>query len=179
MTPLEEVLAGREERAAWQRRWLSIKNAKGRSAYFICQIGLNIPGFPKRAPNDYDVINMCKKLLVTHANAKTREERFLENGAGVCWQGAFDAATQSASNLKRIAIDAENRMTAGRILDIDIITEEGPVSRKDMGLAERRCLLCGENAKVCARLGSHSLEELHELAIREINRAAAEIRNIK
>ena len=34
-------------------------------------------------------------------------------------------------------------MTAGRVLDIDIITREGSLSRTRMGFPERRCLLCG------------------------------------
>ncbi|MCC8178260.1 MAG: citrate lyase holo-[acyl-carrier protein] synthase [Cloacibacillus sp.] len=44
-----------------------------------------------------------------------------------------------------------------------------------MGLPERRCLLCGERAKVCARLGSHPQSELREKVIRIINAAALEM----
>lgn len=176
MTPLEEVLAGRDERAEWQRKWLSIKDPRGAGAFFVCQIGLNIPGFPKRVPNDYFVINKCKKLLLAHWGAVMPvEERFLENGAGVCWQAAFDAAANDPRRLKQIAVDAENALTAGRIFDIDIITAEGSLSRIQMGMSARRCLICGDEAKICAREGRHSLEELHEMAIRELNRAAAEM----
>lgn len=175
MTPLEEVLAGRDERAAWQRRWLSIKDSNGVSAYFVCQIGLNIPGFPKRVPNDYYVINRCKKLLLSHSGAMPAEDRFLENGAGVCWQAAFSVARVKPLTVKKMALDAENTLTAGRIFDIDVVTGEGIISRTQMGMPERRCLICGESAKVCARMGRHSLEELHAMAIREINRAAAEM----
>lgn len=63
MTPLEEVLAGRDERAAWQRLWLEATEG----SYFICQIGLNIPGYPKRIPRDIEIVRKCRKYLMDHA----------------------------------------------------------------------------------------------------------------
>ena len=57
MTPLEEVLSGRDERAAWQRRWL--RSPEGN--FFVCQIGLNVPGYPKRIPRDLAVVRKCRK----------------------------------------------------------------------------------------------------------------------
>ena len=171
MTPLDEVLAGRDERAAWQRLWLEATEG----SYFICQIGLNIPGYPKRIPRDIEIVRKCRKYLMDHAHAVPSEERYLENGAGVCWQGAFDALKFEAAALKKCAVEAENSMTAGRVLDIDIITREGSLSRTRMGFPERRCLLCGERAKVCARLGTHSQPELREKVIRIINAASLEM----
>lgn len=100
------------------------------------------------------------------------EERFVENGAGVCWQGAFSADKYDPALLKKTAVDAENTMTAGRIFDIDILTATGNLSRRDMGLPERKCLLCGERAKSCARLGTHSTHELREIAVRLLTEAA-------
>ena len=71
------------------------------------------------------------------------------------------------------AVEAENSMEAGRILDIDVLTSEGQLSRLDMGLPPRRCLVCGESAKACARAGTHDPAELRELVIRIIKTAAA------
>ncbi|MDO4559625.1 MAG: citrate lyase holo-[acyl-carrier protein] synthase [bacterium] len=171
MTPLEDVLAGRDERAAWQRRWLEAPEGN----YFVCQIGLNIPGYPKRIPRDLAIVRKCRKYLLAHAHAAPAEEQYLENGAGVCWQGAFDASKYEAAALKRCAVEAENSMTAGRVLDIDILTRGGSLSRLQMGLPERRCLLCGDKAKVCARLGRHLPSELREKVIRLVNAAALEM----
>ena len=127
MTPLEEVLAGRDERAAWQRLWLEATEG----SYFICQIGLNIPGYPKRIPRDIEIVRKCRKYLMDHAHAVPSEERYLENGAGVCWQGAFDALKFEAAALKKCAVEAENSMTAGRVLDIDIIPRGLPFAHAD------------------------------------------------
>lgn len=171
MTPLEEVLSGRDERAAWQRRWLRSQEGN----FFVCQIGLNVPGYPKRIPRDLAVVRKCRKYLLEHAHAAPVEEQHLENGAGVCWQGVFDASKYDAASLKRCAVEAENSMTAGRVLDIDVLTAAGALSRTQMGLPERRCLLCGERAKVCARLGGHPQSELRERVVRIINAAALEM----
>ena len=76
-------------------------------------------------------------------------------------------------DMLRAAVEAENSMEAGRILDIDVLTADGQLSRLDMGLPPRRCLLCGESAKACARAGTHDPAELRELVIRIIKTAAA------
>ena len=64
-------------------------------------------------------------------------------------------------------------MEAGRVLDIDVIAPEGQLSRLGMGLPPRRCLVCGESAKDCARAGRHDPSELREMVMRIIKTAAA------
>ncbi len=168
MTPLEEVLCGRDERAAWQKKLLA-----SREKVFVCQIGLNVPGFPKRVPGDIKIVKECRRFLLACVGAAPFEEQYLDNGAGICWQGAFDGRRFDAKALKRAAVEAENSMEAGRILDIDVLTPEGQLSRLDMGLPSRRCLICGESAKECARAGRHDAAELREIVIRIIKNASA------
>ena len=108
MTPLEEVLSGRDERAACQKRMLA-----SREGAFVCQIGLNVPGFPKRVPGDITIIKDCRRFLLACAGAAPFEEHYLDNGAGLCWQGAFDGKSYDAGALKRAAVEAENSMEAG------------------------------------------------------------------
>ena len=155
MTPLEEVLSGREERFALQNEWLSSGDG-----FFVVQIALNVPGYPKRLPNDVKAVAAFRALLLGRSSAAPRGERTVENGAGVCWQGAFDSSLCNAAVMKRLAVAAESETPAGRALDIDVITKDGPLSRAAMGLPERSCLLCGAPAKVCARSRRHSAEEL-------------------
>ncbi len=40
--------------------------------------------------------------------------------------------------------------------------EGGQVSRSSLNLAERKCLLCGNDARICARSRVHSADELNE-----------------
>ena len=43
--------------------------------------------------------------------------------------------------------------------DIDVLGPDSvPLSRSVLGLPPRSCLICGENAKVCARNRTHSME---------------------
>ena len=74
--------------------------------------------------------------------------------------------------MKRETILLEKSHALGRIWDIDVIGEEGMISRERMGIQGRRCFLCGLDAKVCGRSRSHEIRELQ-------NRAAEIILNWK
>ena len=170
MTPLEEVLSGRDERAACQKRMLA-----SREGAFVCQIGLNVPGFPKRVPGDVTIIKDCRRFLLACTGAAPFEEQYLDNGAGLCWQGGFDGKKYDARALKRAAVEAENSMEAGRILDIDVLTAETGSSRASTwGCRRAAASSAAKAAKACARAGTHDPAELRELVIRIIKTAAAE-----
>ena len=168
MTELSEILAGRDERADFQQKLLF-----ARAGAFVCQIALNIPGYPKRACGDAKVIEDCRNFLLARFGALPFEERYIENGAGLCWQGGFCGGRENALELKRAAVVAEERMAAGRLLDVDVITTDGQISRAAFGLSPRSCLLCDCEAKICAREGRHDAAELREIAVSIIKKAAS------
>ena len=173
--PLEEILAGRDERAAVQAEMLE-KQHPDHTRYqdnFICQISLNIPGYPKRLPFDFEAVEKCRSDILHAFNAVPAAEKHLVNGAGCCWIGLFKNGGISAENAKGLSVLIEEESPAGRIFDIDIITPDGTVSRNHLGIPPRKCLLCDNNAKICAKSGEHSIKELRtktELFIRSICR---------
>lgn len=66
-----------------------------------------------------------------------------------------------ARKLKEATIRLEEEHPLGRLWDLDVIGPvEGAFSRRTLDLPPRRCLLCGEDARVCVRSGAHSLKEL-------------------
>ncbi len=68
---------------------------------------------------------------------------------------------EDARRLKKIALKIENTHILGRFMDIDVIdSDKMQISRKDMGVSIRRCFLCENDAKLCARSARHSLDEL-------------------
>lgn len=67
------------------------------------------------------------------------------------------------AQVKHRACAAEEKHLLGRLFDIDVLDGEGrPISRQSIGLKPRTCLLCGDDARVCMRIGRHSYDDLAE-----------------
>lgn len=63
--------------------------------------------------------------------------------------------------LKRICVEIEEGHALGRLFDLDVIGLQGaPLSRRELGLPARSCLVCGERAADCASRQKHDLEEV-------------------
>lgn len=64
-------------------------------------------------------------------------------------------------NLKKITVSIEEKNELGRLFDFDVLNTKGEnISRIQIGLQERKCLLCNENAKGCGRSRKHSIDDL-------------------
>lgn len=80
-----------------------------------------------------------------------------------------------AWEIKRRLCALEDGSALGRLLDIDVIAPEGEkIARTQIGLPPRRCLLCGEDAPVCARSRAHTADELFSKACEIIEAHFAE-----
>lgn len=66
----------------------------------------------------------------------------------------------SNKNPKAELLKIENDHEIGRLVDLDVYTKNGTVSRKDFGLETRKCFVCENDAKVCVRQKNHSYKEL-------------------
>ena len=67
--------------------------------------------------------------------------------------------------VKRACVEAEEQIPGGRMLDIDLMNQDGtPISRKDAGLEPRTCFLCGRPAAECVASRRHSREEVNRKA---------------
>ena len=83
-------------------------------------------------------------------------------------EGYIVIGGMAAEAVKSKAITIENGSEAGRLLDIDVLTMKGGISRTKLGFEQRKCLLCDKPAKECARSQRHSMEEL----LAEVDRIA-------
>lgn len=151
---LNAVMSGREERAAMQSQMLS-----GEARGFVCQISLNVPGFPKRLDGDDILIDKLVSDFTAKINSTQQHRVKLENGAGLALLLFFSGGPDLARTAKLAGISIEEN-NGGRVADIDVITAEGAISRTDLGLGPRACLLCDKPSKECAREHSHTYEEL-------------------
>jgi len=67
-----------------------------------------------------------------------------------------------AQSLKWVFAELEDRHPLGRLWDMDVLCPETRrgISRQNLLLAPRKCLVCGEAAHACARSRAHSLKDL-------------------
>ena len=158
------LLNGREERARLQAFSLS-----GFDEGCICQISLNIPGLPKKMEGEAKALSLAAGRLTHVLERETAESTALVNGAGTALLLIFPHI--SPLELKKNTVEIEESADWCRVLDIDVISHSGAVSRRDLGLPPRRCLLCKREAKLCARLGAHSIQDLREVSARLLSRS--------
>lgn len=160
---LQQILDNREARADYQKILL-----RGYGTPLV-SFTVNMPGAVKR----------CAGALAVHrAGIAALRERLagyvvyyktLESPAG--YEGFF-AVDLPAEALKRITCDIEETAPLGRLMDLDVLRPAGgTVSRGALGLPPRPCLLCGGDAKVCARSQAHPMA----LLLEEIGRITGEV----
>lgn len=152
---LEAVLLNRERRVFHQRAALE---AFGRP---LLSITLVNPGPVKDTPAARRVMNHAlhaMDILMADRGwpVLNRQVRFEPTGPE-----ALLAVNAGSRELKQAAARLEEEHPLGRLWDLDVIDPvQGAISRKALGLPARRCLLCGEDARVCVRSRAHSLKEL-------------------
>lgn len=127
-------------------------------------LGMNIPG-PKKSSRE------IRKAFA--AGAAALEELFnresvhlleicpLEDPAGEVMLYALSCP--GAAYIKKMTVSLEDTHPLGRLFDIDVYWPDGKAfGRRELGLPERKCLLCSREAKACGRNRTHSVEELQE-----------------
>ncbi len=73
--------------------------------------------------------------------------------------------------VKRKLIEIENS-ELGRFIDLDLFTNaEKSVSRTDLGLPTRKCILCNEVVNTCFREKRHTLDEVFSVTVNSIKSA--------
>ena len=159
---LEQMLRARENRAWRQQQMLS---------QFCCPLisfTMNIPGPVKNNDLIRRGFKDGEKLLrsqLSRANLTVEACQEIDEPTGC---EAIFAVRADAEKLKEICTEIEDIAPAGRLFDMDVIDTDGSkLSRKD----PRLCLICGCEAKECARSRRHSVEELFERAMELLEEA--------
>ncbi|MBR5517261.1 MAG: citrate lyase holo-[Firmicutes bacterium] len=149
---LKELLDSREERVWLQQKLLE------EYGNVLVSVTLNIPGPVKDKPEYRKVMTWGMNQLVDKFADEVlySEIKFPKTGA----EGYICLGNLDVLEAKKIAVSLEEREAKARLLDIDVMTKERTVSRHELGLAPRKCLICQETAKICARSQKHSMEEL-------------------
>lgn len=117
-----------------------------------------MPGSVKRNRNSLAVAEAGVEAVRNAFKGHIRKEilRDLETG-----YEAFFITDTDVCRAKTAACAIEDGHALGRLMDIDVFTADAtPVSRTQAGHKPRRCLLCGDDARVCMRARRHSYDEL-------------------
>jgi holo-ACP synthase len=165
---LEEVLLNREQRVLRQRKAIA---TFGRP---LVSITLVNPGPVKDTAAMRQL--MGHALHALDRLMKQREWPLFDRDVLFDATGpeALLVIDADARALKQATVRIEEEHPLGRLWDLDVLAPlQGAISRKDLGLPPRRCLLCAEEAHACARSRAHSLPELQN-AIEEILHAYRE-----
>ena len=162
---ITQILKSRDMRV--KEQFALLKKLKSNQS--LINAKLNIPGPIK---NNAYLIQVFRSGL----------KRFLQESK-VDYQLIWDVATgpeaflilnESAKDSKQAAIEFEDNDDLGRLFDIDVLTEDDgvphPLSRKDFHQVERKCIMCDQPAKVCARSRKHSVKEMQNYIDELINK---------
>ncbi|MCD8330127.1 MAG: citrate lyase holo-[acyl-carrier protein] synthase, partial [Lachnospiraceae bacterium] len=154
---LPEMLAGRERRAAEQAAFRA--DHPGTLVCFTLNIAGPVKVFPLAEEVFVQTTDRIQSTLWRHLI------RILEKRVETWFWGweAYFAVDGEAETTKRVLLELEEGEVAGRLFDIDVLRPDGSkVSRQDLGLPPRPCLVCGRESAACARSRAHTVEELQE-----------------
>jgi len=156
-TTLEAILANKERRAQKQKELLAHA-----PSHFLVSLSINIPSSIKLSHESVVVYEIAHEniltLLRTEGFTCKEFHPFLApTGAETLFTCKGDAKV-----FKMLTCKLEEEHPLGRLMDIDVFDEEGVLlSRSLFGMKKRRCLLCNEEAFLCARAQKHSYTELN------------------
>ncbi|MBR0138238.1 MAG: citrate lyase holo-[Erysipelotrichaceae bacterium] len=150
---LEEILVHRERRVQKQKELLNLFNLP------VITFTMNIAGPIKTNQMIRQAFNFGIEKLLDLLNKNHHEIIHVEKPCSDCGNQAFIVADGNAHDLKRLAVKIEEETKLGRLYDIDVIDINGEkVSRGSF----RKCLICDQQAQICARQRKHSIEELQK-----------------
>ena len=151
---LDQVLEARERRAEAQRAMLTQTGAP------VISFCMNIPGPVKNSP-------LIRRAF--REGLSRLEDALAEQKKKVLHRALTDAVTGceallavegETKELKEICVDLEDEDDLGRLFDLDVVTAGESLSREDLGLPPRPCLICGAPGRGCASRRVHPVAEL-------------------
>src|SRR5699024_2626718 len=157
---LIEILQSREDRRDKQIELINKYNKR------LISFTLNIPGKIKDNKIYRNIHIEGMEFIIKKLKDKGLDPLYEEEIYKATGPEGYIVVDIEAFNLKKMVVEIEESHLLGRIFDIDVFDlKHNQISRKDLGVNPRPCLLCDNDARQCMRLRNHTLEEL----IKEIN----------
>lgn len=159
---MSEILDAREKRAYIQQELLSDCTSKSDCA--LISFTLNIPGpikvFPYTVWAFYEGLHFIEACLKEHSLTLLTKKIIQENTG---YEAFFLIKGTTPEALKSYMVAFEDDSSFGRIFDLDVLRPDfTKVSRTELGLLGRTCLICKNPVFLCSRSRRHSAKELSE-----------------
>ena len=149
---LDEILSSKENRQNLRALIRTIM------PYTLISFTVNYVGQIKKNSDTQLLFNQGVREIEKTFCGKIRFKQFNYFDTG--FEGFF-AAEQDAKEVKKIVSGIEDSHILGRLWDIDVFDScNNQLTRYDLGLNKRKCLLCDNDADNCYILRRHSQKEL-------------------
>ena len=152
-----DVMKARDERAYIQRTLQSTFDRP------LVSFKMNIPGPVKYNDDIHRMFDEGLKAFREQMKAvgyAIAFEKLIYENSGPEYFAVFDASPQA---VKYLTSSIENHHGLGRIFDFDVLQLSGDqLSREDIGMGRRKCLVCEQEAFICSRERNHGLQALLE-----------------
>lgn len=154
---LADMLVAREKRSLRQQQLF----AQFPMGTLLCAT-LNIPGPIKRSETLRLVFDrIMESVLAQFDLAQILFQKQLDQKTGIEF---YLMTLEEATTVKQKMMTIENTHPIGRLFDLDVLVmidgQKKGLSRHELGMPTRRCLICEEDAKECGRSRKHSVEEM-------------------
>lgn len=146
-----EILNSRDERVKKHRELMD------RYHLPIISYTLNLAGNIKKSPIFDIIFNQGLELIQSEIGDEVFKEIKRETTGNI----AYYVVDCEIKTLKKKMVEIENREPSGRLYDIDVISQDlKPISRIDIGLVARSCIVCKRPYLECRKNKSHTIEEI-------------------
>lgn len=151
---LEQMLHSRDDRQALQRQYLD-----QHPGLTLMVLTVVMPGSDKRTDDSLTVAGAAVEAV--HKEFGPQIRMFTERDLITGFEGWFMLETD-ARQAKRRACMLEDTHPLGRLFDLDVFdaASRAPLSRTELGLEQRRCLICERPARECMRSQAHSYAKI-------------------
>ena len=161
---LTQMLNRREQRVAEQQALLK------RFARPLVQLTLVTPGPVKDTAQARFVFDQGLAALQQALQQAGCVVLAQQGGYGVTGAEMLMVIDAEPLSLKGMVLQIEEQHALGRLWDVDVLDLTGSaVSRQQLGVPARRCLLCDAAAHACARSGQHALADVQRAIEDKVN----------
>lgn len=152
-----KILDSKEARGEFQKRLIEeFQNT-------VISFTLNTPGSEKDNKRYRIVHKYAMEFILESLKEKEIDILYKYRDDKFTGPEGYIVVDRDAFEIKEMMIDIEETHFLGRIFDIDVFDKDmNQISRTDLNINTRKCLLCSKNARVCMRERTHTIGKLAE-----------------